>query len=72
MSDKQRQSDHAHDHEAKLREQHLMLDPMPRGQMNDMVMESMHTTSWKFWAVFILLSAFVAWGLFYSWGRMIL
>ena len=25
--------------------QHLMLDPRPRGEMNAMVMESMHTTS---------------------------
>jgi hypothetical protein len=43
-----------------MRENHLMLDPMPRGEMNAMVMESMHTTSWKFWVVFGLLTAVVA------------
>jgi len=58
-------------HEEQLRRDHLMLDPLPRGQMNAMVMESMHTTSWKFWAVFALLSVFVAVGLFGSWGYMI-
>src|SRR3972149_5958415 len=31
--------------------EHLMLDPLPRGQMNAMVMESMHTKTWKFWLV---------------------
>lgn len=67
-------ADHKHhtSHEEHLREQHLMLDPMPRGKMNEMVMESMHTTSWKFWVVFGLLAAFVAYALFYKWGVMIL
>ncbi len=67
-------ADHKHptSHEEHLREQHLMLDPMPRGKMNEMVMESMHTTSWKFWLVFGLLAAFVAYALFYKWGVMIL
>jgi molybdopterin-containing oxidoreductase family membrane subunit len=72
MTDNQQHTDHGADHEAKLREEHLMLDPLPRGQMNEMVMDSMHTTSWKFWVVFAILSVVVAWGLFYSWGRMIL
>ena len=31
--------------------QYLMHDPLPRGQMNAMVMEAMHTTSPTFWAV---------------------
>ncbi|MDO8753166.1 MAG: hypothetical protein Q7J80_04660, partial [Anaerolineales bacterium] len=57
--------------ERSLREKHLMLDPLPRGQMNEMVMESMHTTSWKFWAVFAALSAIVAYGLVYTWAKMI-
>ena len=67
-------ADHKHhtSHEEHLREQHLMLDPMPRGKMNEMVMEAMHTTSWKFWLVFGLLAAFVAYALFYKWGVMIL
>jgi Ni/Fe-hydrogenase subunit HybB-like protein len=58
-------------HEEHLREQHLMLDPKPRGEMNAMVMEAMHTTSWKFWVVSILLGAIVLVGLFGSWGYMI-
>lgn len=58
--------------EEHFREKHLMLDPLPRGQMNDMVMEAMHHTTWKFWVVVFLLSAVVAYGLFYSWGVMIL
>ena len=33
------------EHLEHLRAEHLMLDPLPRGQMNDMVMESMLTTS---------------------------
>jgi Ni/Fe-hydrogenase subunit HybB-like protein len=67
-------ADHKHhtSHEEHLREQHLMLDPMPRGKMNEMVMEAMHTTSWKFWLVFGLLAAIVAYALFYKWGVMIL
>jgi len=35
--------------------EHLMLDPRSRGEMNAMVMESMHKTSKKFWAVVIFL-----------------
>jgi molybdopterin-containing oxidoreductase family membrane subunit len=62
---------HHDDHIAHLREKHLMLDPLPRGQMNDMVMESMHATSWKFWVVFGLLSVIVAVFLFGAWGYMI-
>lgn len=33
--------------------EHLMFDPRPRGEMNDMVMESMKKTSKKFWGVVI-------------------
>jgi molybdopterin-containing oxidoreductase family membrane subunit len=73
MADNKSHSGHEHkSHEEHLREQHLMLDPMPRGEMNAMVMESMQTTSWKFWVVFGLLAAFVAYALFYKWGVMIL
>jgi Ni/Fe-hydrogenase subunit HybB-like protein len=63
--------EHAHAEEAHLREQHLMLDPKPRGEMNAMVMEAMHHTTWKFWVVAALLGAFVLVGLFGSWGYMI-
>jgi len=67
----EKHNDHAHDHAAHLREKHLMLDPLPRGQMNDMVMESMRATSWKFWVVFGVLSVIVAVFLFGAWGYMI-
>ena len=73
MAENSKHSEHSHkSHEEHLREKHLMLDPMPRGKMNEMVMESMQTTSWKFWVVFGILAAIVAWGLVYSWGRLIL
>lgn len=63
-------------HEAQHEEEHdpreqLMYDPLPRGVMNNMVMESMTTTSWKFWAVFGVLSVLVAVCFFYAWGFMI-
>jgi molybdopterin-containing oxidoreductase family membrane subunit len=58
-------------HEEHLREQHLMLDPKPRGEMNAMVMEAMHSTSWQFWVVAVLLGAVVLVSLFGAWGYMI-
>lgn len=62
---------HSHSEEEHLREQHLMLDPLPRGEMNAMVMEAMHHTTWKFWVVAAVLGAFVLVGLFGAWGYMI-
>ncbi len=50
---------------------HLMLDPRPRGEMNAMVMESMHKTSKKFWGVVIFLVLTVAFALVGAWGYMI-
>src|SRR5512133_3212498 len=61
-----------HDHEAHLREEHLMLDPRPRGEMNAMVMESMQVTSWKFWVVAAILAVTVIICLGYYWGYMII
>ena len=49
----------------------LMFDPKPRGEMNDMVMESMMTTSWKFWVVLVLLIIIVATCFVYAWGYLI-
>ena len=49
----------------------LMFDPLPRGVMNDMVMESMHVTSWRFWLVLGILAFLVATCFFYAWGYMI-
>jgi len=57
-------------HEEEYR-QHLMLDPRPRGEMNAMVMESMQTTSWKFWVVTGFLALVVLVSLVGIWGYMI-
>ena len=62
-AEKAHASDGHQSHAEHLREKHLMLDPLPRGQMNSMVMESMYATSWKFWVVFAILSVIVAYGL---------
>lgn len=62
-------ADH-HEEEHDPRES-LMYDAKPRGEMNDMVMESMLTTSWKFWVVIGVLSVVVALCFFYAWGYMI-
>jgi molybdopterin-containing oxidoreductase family membrane subunit len=70
MADQKHSTGHGHDAEAHFREQHLMLDPLPRGQMNDMVMESMHTTSWKFWVVAFILAAISVYGLVYCWYQL--
>jgi Ni/Fe-hydrogenase subunit HybB-like protein len=51
--------------------EHLMLDPRPRGEMNAMVMESMHATSKKFWGVIIFLVLTVLFALVGVWGYMI-
>ncbi len=56
--------EHAHDHEAELRKEHLMLDPKPRGEMNALVMDSMTSSSWKFWVVAGFMALVVAVGLF--------
>lgn len=63
------QTDH-HEEEHDPRE-FLMFDPKPRGEMNDMVMESMMTTSWKFWVVLAILAVVVAGCFVYSWGYLI-
>ena len=63
-----------HAHAAEEHEdprEHLMLDPRPRGEMNSMVMEAMHTTSWQFWVVVAVLAVIVAICLFYDWGVLI-
>ena len=62
---------HADQHEEEDPRQYLMYDPKPRGEMNDMVMESMHTTTWKFWVVLGIMAFLVATCFFYAWGYMI-
>jgi len=62
---------HEEHHEEQDIRQYLMFDPKPRGEMNQMVMESMTTTSWRFWVVFAILSILTAICFFYAWGYMI-
>jgi molybdopterin-containing oxidoreductase family membrane subunit len=52
--------------------QHLMHDPLPRGQMNAMVMEAMHETNPIFWAVTGVLALIVVFTVGYQWLRVIL
>ena len=49
----------------------LMLDPKPRGEMNAMVMEAMHTTPLRFWVAVAILGAIVAVCLVGMWGYLI-
>ena len=67
-SEKAHEEHHEEEHDPR---ELLMFDPLPRGVMNDMVMESMHTTSWKFWVVLGILAFLVATCFFYAWGYMI-
>jgi Ni/Fe-hydrogenase subunit HybB-like protein len=60
------QAEEPEDHHEKL-----MYDPKPRGEMNDLVMDSMHTTSKKFWGIAIFLALTVVFALFGCWGYMI-
>jgi len=48
-----------------------MHDPKPRGEMNAMVMEAMHTTPMRYWIVLAILSVIVAVCLFGAWGYLI-
>src|SRR5512139_3900087 len=52
-------------------QQHLLLDPRPREEMNRMVMESMTVTPKSFWVVIIILALIVTIFLFGAWGYMI-
>ena len=44
-----------------------MHDPLPRGEMNNMVMESMHATTWKYWTLTGVLTFIVLTCLVYAW-----
>ena len=61
---------HAEEHEDPR--QLLMHDPLPRGQMNAMVMESMHATSPIFWVITAVLAAIVVFSLGYEWYVLIM
>jgi molybdopterin-containing oxidoreductase family membrane subunit len=67
-SEKAQAEHHEEEHDPR---ELLMYDPKPRGEMNAMVMESMHTTSWKFWLVLGILIFLVATCFIYAWGYMI-
>jgi Ni/Fe-hydrogenase subunit HybB-like protein len=57
--------------EAEDPHEHLMLDPRPRGEMNGMVMEAMHTTTWRFWVIAAFLAITVVTCLLIAWGYLI-
>jgi len=51
--------------------QHLMLDPRPREEMNNMVMESMTSATKRYWIAVIILAILIAVLLFGAWGNQI-
>ena len=61
---------HAEEEQEDPTEQ-LMFDPRPRGEMNAMAMEAMHTATWKFWLVTGFLGLLVLTCLIWAWGYMI-
>src|SRR5512141_1173413 len=61
---------HAEEHEDPR--EHLMHDPLPRGQMNAMVTESMHETNPIFWVVTGVLALIVLFALGYEWYVLIM
>jgi molybdopterin-containing oxidoreductase family membrane subunit len=61
---------HAEEHENPR--ELLMHDPLPRGQMNAMIMESMHETSPIFWVITAVLAAIVVFALGYEWYVLIM
>lgn len=61
----------AHHEEDDPRKLLMFDDTKSRGEMNAMVMESMTTTSWKFWLVFGILSVVVAVCFVFLWGYLI-
>jgi molybdopterin-containing oxidoreductase family membrane subunit len=63
-------SSRAQEHEDP--KEHLMHDPLPRGEMNSMAMESMHSTTWKYWTMTGVLAFIVATCLFYAWYYLIM
>src|SRR5512143_338473 len=52
--------------------EHLMHDPKPRGEMNDMVLESMHTATWRYWAATGTLAFLVLTCFLYAWYYLIM
>jgi Ni/Fe-hydrogenase subunit HybB-like protein len=52
--------------------EHLMHDPLPRGEMNAMVLESMHTTTWRYWSATTIVAILVLTCFFYAWYYLIM
>lgn len=52
--------------------EHLMHDPRPRGEMNSMMLESMHTTTWQYWTLVIVMSVIVVTCIGYAWYYLIM
>ncbi|PKO17875.1 MAG: polysulfide reductase [Chloroflexi bacterium HGW-Chloroflexi-10] len=64
-------SNHVESEAEELRKEHLMFDPMPRDEMNKMVMDSMQHTTKRYWIFVIGFGLAVAVLLFGAWGYMI-
>ncbi|MHB8133228.1 MAG: NrfD/PsrC family molybdoenzyme membrane anchor subunit [Anaerolineaceae bacterium] len=64
-------TEHQETNAEELRKEHLMLDPMPRDEMNQMVMNAMQTTTKKYWVFLIGFGLAVVVLLFGAWGYMI-
>jgi Ni/Fe-hydrogenase subunit HybB-like protein len=62
----------SHEEEHEDPRQQLMFDPLPRGEMNAMVIEAMYATTWRFWAVVAVLTILVIGGLGIAWGYLIM
>jgi Ni/Fe-hydrogenase subunit HybB-like protein len=58
-------------HEVEDHRESLMFDPLPRETMNRMVLESMMTTTKKYWIWVVILGILVAVLLFGGWGYQI-
>lgn len=54
-------------HEEHLRRRHLMMDPRPQGEMNQMVMDSMKRTGVEFWIVMAVLAVIALVGFLGTW-----
>jgi len=63
---------HAQSEEREDPREHLMHDPRPRGEMNEMVMESMHVTTWRYWTLTGVLTFIVLTCLVYAWYVLIM
>ena len=61
-----------HDEEHEDPREQLMFDPLPRGEMNRLAMESMYATSWKFWLMTGILVIVILYCLVYQWYILIM